>query len=235
MREQKQQFPGYGVVYPGGGARGIKVVRTFTQGAKKIHQPDGSVEYSIPPPTIHELFGGGFCYADGNPVTSREHLENISNPPMKERALKWFDSKQAAFAPGDIVDKDEVKKERPEPDYILSNEVPENVLLGEKGNGEVSPPDTLQNTLSEMAKAIGSIASGVNTLTDRVSTLENAPAQRKLVEGKKREKQRDAMRAKWKDPEYVKNVMASRTKTKEEVKEDERIPVDNPNEANSTG
>ena len=90
QRAQVARFPGFGIVYPDG-INGIKVVKTFVQGPKKMVQPDGNVEWTTPPPTIHELYGGGFVYASGEPVTDRVHLESITDMKMRDKALRWFD------------------------------------------------------------------------------------------------------------------------------------------------
>lgn len=95
---QTRQHPGFGIVYPGGGDTGIRIIGAFTQAPKKVFNPDGSTSFEAPAPTIYELFGGGFSYADGKPVTKREELINITDSKMKERALKWFDTHGQAIS-----------------------------------------------------------------------------------------------------------------------------------------
>jgi hypothetical protein len=131
VQEHVPKFPGYGIVYPEGTDKGLKVTKTFTDGGEKVRHQDGSVTYGIPKPTVHELVGGVFCYASGSPVTKREDLERLPEG-MKERALKWFDSKNLAIPAVAVVDKppEGAEKERPEPAYILSTSLPP---VGENG------------------------------------------------------------------------------------------------------
>jgi hypothetical protein len=122
VQEHVPKFPGYGVVYPEGTDKGLKVKKTFTDGGEKIRHQDGSVTYGIPKPTVHELVGGVFAYASGQPVTKREDLERLPEG-MKERALKWFDSKNLVIPAVAVVDKppEGVQPERPEPAWVVSS------------------------------------------------------------------------------------------------------------------
>jgi len=200
---QSKSFPGYGVVYPGGGNRGIKVVKTFTQGQRKMVNPDGSISYDTPPPTIHELHGGGFCYADGRPVTNRQHLENITVPDMKERALVWFEKHGQAISPSDIVMKEEVEKGRPEPDFIRSDEIPQETdEVTEKLN------DQMQNSLSAIAQSIQALTNMVKNQDERLAKLETSPQPEPEKKPKNlRSRQSEKMKAKWADPEYKAKMM----------------------------
>ena len=210
---QTKNFPGFGIVYPGGGVTGIKVVKTFTQAPKKIFNSDGSVSYETPPPTIHELFGGGFCYADGKPVSNREHLENISVPDMKERALVWFETHGKAISPSDIVIKEEGEKERPEPDYILSNQLPQQ---------EDEQPDQIKESLMSIAKSISSLAKMVNEQGKEIAELKKGPPIPPIKLGRK--SQSEKMKAKWANPEY-KAKMLKRIHGKGELDETDRHEV----------
>jgi len=156
-------FQGFGVVYPDG-TRGIKIVKAFTGGAIKTVNQDGSVSYSTPPPTIYELYGGGFAYAAGTPVTNRSHLERIEDPGMRERALKWYDMHGSAMAPPEVVVK-EGEPERPTPAYILSNQLPEGKL--EEGVNKI-PDDILKPPVNSIESLLSSLANSVSALSEDV-------------------------------------------------------------------
>jgi hypothetical protein len=210
-QKQQKEFPGYGVVFPGGGKKGFKVINTFTEAPKKIINPDGSVSYNTPPPTIHELFGGGYVYADGKFVTDRGHLERITNLKMKERALQWFDTHGSAIKP-EIVEKTEVG--RPEPDFIRSDEIPqESDEVTEQLNNQV------QNSLSAIAQSIQTLTSLVQKQDERLTKLETSPQPEPLKRtGNQRKKQSDVMRNKWANPAYREKMM-NRIHTKGELDE----------------
>ena len=166
-----RNFPGFGVVYPDG-IRGIKVVKTFTKGSTKTVNPDGSVSYSTPPPTIHELFGGGFSYADGNPVTNRSHLEGLDDPKMREKALEWFDRHGSAMAPPEVVIK-EGETVRPEPAYILSNQLPTEGTIPEKVEevkAEVAASG-IESLLASLAKSVSTLAEDVKKQREEISNI----------------------------------------------------------------
>lgn len=211
---QVKNFAGFGVVYPGGGSTGIKVVKTFTQGQKKIFNSDGSVTYETPAPTIHELHGGGFCYADGKPVTNREHLENITVPDMRERALIWFEKHGQAISPSDIVIRQEGETERPEPDYILSTQLPtESDEITKDINQQVAKEDdnlTIVKALSELTKL-------VKDQGKEIAELKKGPPPPKVTVARKA--QSDAMKARWSNPEFKAKMMEKR-RVKEGIPKD---------------
>lgn len=203
---QVKQFPGYGVVYPDG-VSGVKVVGTFTQGPSKTVNPDGSVAYTTPAPTIHELFGGGFAYASGERVTKREHLEGLPGS-MRERALKWFDShgEISVAAKEDIPPLNLDKKQRPEPIYVLSSDLPPATDEVSKGLDKVVHTDQktgqageteLQNSLASIAQAISSLATIVKEQGEQIAKLSGGKPDKKGLS-----KQSEVMKAKWADPEW---------------------------------
>lgn len=198
---QERKFPGYGVVYPGGGVTGIKVVKTFTQAPKKIINADGSVSYNTPSPTVHELHGGGFCYADGKPVTHREHLENITEIKMRERGLQWYEMHGKAIAPSDVVIK-EGEMERPEPDYILSNQIIGETEVQEK---VAEKPDEIKDNLASIAQSISSLATLVKKQGEEIAELKTVPVI--PSKNKKRGIQSQTMKDKWADPVFRKKMM----------------------------
>ena len=228
---QQKAFPGFGIIYPGGGSMGLKVVKTFTQGSTKIHNSDGSVSFSTPPPTIHELFGGGFAYADGNPVTNRDHLELITDAKMKERALRWFDSHGKAITPEDIVMKPEGDEpERPQPAYILSNQLPEGTL--EQGTAdipreEVAPttplPPPSGSDMSLIAKGLFELMDVVKKQGEEIAKLQTAK-----VSENWRAKQGNTMANKWHDPEFRKKMAEARKAKKESAQVTVQEPVREP-------
>jgi hypothetical protein len=199
---QVKQFPGFGIIYPDG-VNGIKVVRTYTQGPSKVVSPDGSVGYTTPPPTILELFGGGFAYADGSPVSNREHLGMMSDIKMRDKALAWFDGqgKVSAIATEGIPPLDLEHKERPEPVYVLSTALPEEkdeVTIGmteqikriEKGSG-IDP-------MLQVLDAIKGLSVSIKEQGDRIGKLEAGTNPMR----ESRKAQSAKMIAKWADPEY---------------------------------
>ena len=199
---QVKQFPGFGVVYPDG-ISGIKVIRTYTQGPSKVVNPDGSVGYITPPPTILELFGGGFAYADGSPVIDRAHLEKVSDLKMREKALKWFDESRelSEVSRENIPPLNLDEKVRPEPVYVLSSELPraEDEVTKEldkavTGNAEV------QGTLASIAEAISSLATIVKEQGKQIEALQNQPGQVKRRSPS--DKRSELMKAKWADPAW---------------------------------
>jgi hypothetical protein len=194
-----KRFPGYGTVYPDG-VTGLKVVKSYTEAPKRIFNPDGSVSYSTPPPVVHEVFGGGFAYADGSPVTARIHLENITDLQMKEKALKWFDSggKVSVEATSGIPARDpDAKQEPPETVFVVSTDFPE------KGVGQapeiIKDQTTPDNTLSQVLSAIETLAGVVTKQADDIKTLK---AVYKAVHPRKNPGTSEKLKNRWKDPEY---------------------------------
>lgn len=213
-------FPGFGILHTDGG-QGIRVVKTFTQGPKKIIESDGSHTYLTPSPTIHELHGGGFCYASGKPVTNRTHLEAIDDPGMRERGLKWFDMHGRAISPEDVVEiNPNEEKARPEPAYVVSNTVahPDEPMEVVREKVVPAPPTPAKdNTRSEIERILAGIATNLSSLTDEVKKqgqkvvdLENLVEAKKRSMGAKKEKISQIMKAKWQDPSYRNKVVEAR-------------------------
>ena len=238
-QKQVKEFAGFGVIYPDG-VTGIRVVNTYTEAPKKHYNPDGTLEYIQPPPAIHELAGGaGFVYANGLPVTEREHLENITAKGMRERALKWFDESRVVNYP-ESPEIREVKKEEPEPVFVASPQFKEGGLTEDgitearkKGTISHEPVRATEETvvsseeLKERAVAdirdksvhdkLDKLIDVVGGLATRVKTLEDAPEVKKMKKGHQKMAQREAMLKKWQDPEYVKKTMEARMKGKQRV------------------
>lgn len=200
---QVRAFPGYGIVYPDG-VSGIKVVRTFTQGPSKIVNADGSVSFTTPPPTIHELYGGGFAYADGSPVTNREHLEMLPDK-MREKAFEWFDGNRglSVVAKEDVPPLNLDEKTRPEPAFILSSE------LSSSTDKVSQVSETIPGDVPGYKSVLESIAQSISSLTEMVKTqgeeiakmkMERAsPAVRKLGNYSKSS---ERMKERWANPEF---------------------------------
>jgi len=199
---QAKQFAGYGIVYPDG-VSGVKVLRTFTGSGSKIVNPDGSVAYTTPPPTIHELYGGGFVYADGrSPVKIRQHLENLSGD-MREKALKWFDESReiSPVATDGIPPLNLEEKERPEPTFILSSDLPAEKDEVTSDLNKAVQDTELQASLTSIAQAISSLATIVKEQGNQIAELKSQPvgAKRKNFPSDKRS---ELMKARWADPEW---------------------------------
>lgn len=204
VQAQVRAFPGYGIVYPDG-VSGIKVVRTFTQGPSKIVNADGSVSFTIPPPTIHELYGGGFSYADGSLVTNREHLEGLP-VNMKERALEWFDGNRglSVVAKEDVPPLNLDEKIRPEPAFILSSELSSSTDEIRKVEEQLIPQSSLNEVslLDKLVQSITSLTEMVKTQGEEIAKMKMAsasPAVRKLGNYSKSS---ERMKARWADPEF---------------------------------
>jgi len=205
---QVRTFPGYGVVYPDG-VSGIKVVGTFTQGPLKIVNPDGSVAYTTPAPTIHELFGGGFVYSSGSPVTKREHLEILPGG-MRERALKWFDGsgELSVVAKEDIPPLNLDEKQRPEPVYVLSSELPmkKDVIREDLDIQALSgpPPVDFPKIINSVFDAIKDLTNTLREQGKQIVELKKRPKapRRMAISEAKHGKQSLAMKARWADPVY---------------------------------
>lgn len=212
VQAQVKQFPGFGVVYPDG-VSGIKVIGTFTQGPSKTVNPDGSVAYSTPAPTIHELFGGGFAYASGSPVTNREHLEMLPGG-MRTRALEWFDGhgKLSEVAKEDIPPLNLDEKKRPEPVYVLSSELPTATDEVSKDLDKVVHTDQteLQSSLASIAQSISVLATVVKEQGKQIADLKKRPpAPKRMARSEaKHGKQSETMKARWANPEFKAKMIA---------------------------
>ena len=201
---QIKAFPGFGVVYPDG-VSGIRVVKTFTQGPSKIVNADGSISYTTPPPTIHELYGGGFSYADGSPVTNREHLEGLSGN-MKEKALEWFDNHgKVMVAPGeDVPPLILVDKEKPEPAWVVSSTLPPMDEVKVEVVEKIAPPfsERENSLLDKLTQSITSLTEMVKTQGGEIARMKIgnlSPATKKLGNYSKSS---ERMKARWADPEF---------------------------------
>ena len=205
MSQEKGKFLGYGIVYPEGTSKGLKVVRAWTDGGKKIRNSDGSVEYMPPMPSIFELIGGAFCYASGQTINKREHLEPLPEG-MKERALAWFDKKTLAIPKEAIVDAPlPTKKGEPEPNWIRSDERKDlldlegNVITGmEQSRAGEEIPTSIEKSLGAIMGVLEGLATTVKSQGDEIAKLKTPPPP--LRTGSK--KQSEAMKARWADPEY---------------------------------
>jgi hypothetical protein len=237
-QQQSKGFTGYGVVYPdpSKGSRGLKVIHTFTRGSTRIHHPDGSVSHTVPPPVIHELYGGGFCYQSGKPVDKRKDLEEIDSPDMKERALKWFDESRQVTVDENAPTYDPNKKAEPQPDYIISSEVPlETLETGQMVQQptyqrKIEEPNEVGDLLRSISSNIGNLVNTVNTQAKAMVDLtKTVKAQGQEIENIKmtptmrmaHKKQGETMREKWKDPEYRAKMSEKMRRGKNEARRHE--------------
>ncbi len=200
---QTKVGPGYGVVYPDG-VSGLKVVRTFTQGPSKIINPDGSASYTSSPPTIHELYGGGFSYAGGGLVTNRKHLEGMPPGDMKEKALEWFDSnaikeRLASIPQDDIPPLNLEDKKKPEPAWVLSSTLPPMDEVRESKNQPAPEvPINGDSALDKLAQSIASLVEAVKTQGEKIAMLEGgSPGKKKKPIFLVNTKQSEIMKARW--------------------------------------
>jgi len=197
------RFPGYGIVYPEGTSKGLKVVKAWTDGGKKIRNSDGSVEFLPPMPAIYELIGGAFCYASGDVIKKREHLEPLPEG-MRERALAWFDRRTLAIPKDAVVDAPEpTKKGEPEPNWIFSDERKDLLDLdGNKIEAAKESPEvgSIEKSLSAIMGTLEGLATIVKSQGDEITKLKIAPPLPVIKMGHR--KQSEAMKAKWADPEY---------------------------------
>lgn len=225
VQAQVKKFPGYGVVYPDG-VSGVKVIHTYTQGSKRMVNPDGSVSFTTPPPVIHELLGGGFAYADGSPVKDRTHLETIGDVRFRERALRWFDSHGdvSAVATEDVPPLDLDKKERPEPVYVLSKDLPADKdevtrELDKQVAKDVELPK--QDTLSQILTAISSLAETVKEQGEQIIKMKTSwavPKKRTARDLRVNASASERLKARWKDPDF-RAKMSQRKKVENGVTE----------------
>lgn len=221
---QVARFPGFGVVYPDG-INGIKIIRTYVQAPKKIIQSDGSVEYTTPPPTIYELYGGGFAYASGEPVTDRGHLESIGDPKMRDRALKWFDGhgELSKVAKEGIpqFDAEALEKKKPEPVYVISSDMGHLDEPEKQVNEQPKGPMPMgADHLSQVLSAISSLAETVKAQGTQISDLQKAshPTPDMVKISAARKHQSESMKARW---------AAKKAAAKEQVIPEVKSEVDN--------
>ncbi len=230
---QVKQFPGYGVVYPDG-KTGVKVVQTFTGGPSKIFNPDGSTSYTVPPPTIHELYGGGFAYASGSPVTNREHLEMLPSG-MRGRALEWFDGhgKLSEVAKEDVPPLNLDEKQRPEPVYVLSSELSvekdevmkdldktvQGAMQGVNVVMEKLNQDGLFATMEAIRKNVSAMMDTIKDQGKQIADLKKRPpAPRRMARSEaKHGKQSETMKARWANPEFKAKMIAKNPALKKKV------------------
>lgn len=193
-----KRFPGYGIVYPDG-VTGLKVVKTYTEAPKRIFNPDGSVSYTTPPPVIHEVFGGGFAYADGSPVTARKHLENITDLKMKDRALMWFDRGGEVSTEAKIgipVRDPDAKQEPPETVFVVSSDFPEKEIKPTNFQPEEALPELTKSEAEMIREAVRGMLEAIMKQGEDIKTLKKAVHPRKNAGASAR------LKNKWKDPEY---------------------------------
>ncbi len=205
MLQEKGKFLGYGIVYPEGTNKGLKIVWAWTDGGKKIRHSDGSVEFLQPMPSIFELVGGAFCYASGDTIKKREHLEPLPDG-VREKALAWFDKRALGIPKEAIVDAPTpTKKGEPEPNWIRSDERKDLLDLDDKARSEPiridqEVPSSIEKSLSAIMGSIEGLAGIVKSQGDDIAKLKVAPPIPALKMGHK--KQSEAMKAKWADPAY---------------------------------
>lgn len=233
-----RRFPGYGIVYLEKG-EGIKVVKTYTQAPAKVIEGDGSVSYTTPPPIIHELFGGGFCYENGSPVSNRSHLENITDMKMRERALKWFSGERvlSEVARKDIPPLPDPGERKPgEVVYLTSSDLekeddPVTRKLNERmktGEEEVvlDPISALAVQMKALVDSVGMVAETVKDQGKQIAELKkHPPAPRRMAMSEANHtKQSAAMKARWADPEYKKKMLEKNPALKGKVKDGNNSP-----------
>ncbi len=160
--QTEKKFPGYGIVYTDG-VKGIKVVKTFTEGSKRIVEADGSRSFTTPPPVIHELVGGSFCYADGRLVADRTHLERLPEQ-MRVKALTWFDSKKSVEIPKEatVLKEGDAPKESPEPTWVVSATLP---LMDEASKAQSVEPAKVPVSDDPIIKALKEVSEVVTGLS----------------------------------------------------------------------
>ena len=211
VQQQTKQSPRFGIVYLEGGKSGLKVVHTYTEAPKKIINPDGSREYGPPSPTIHELFGGGFAYADGSPVIIREHLERICNPKMRDRGLAWFDGKAklSETATKDIPPlankEDPPDSSQPRGLYVLSTDLPgEKDEVTEGLNKQVTEAEVVNNSFAAIMQSLDTIMHRIDKQDMQIAEIKKRPPapKRMAMSQAKHSKQSETMRKRWADPEY---------------------------------
>ncbi len=225
--QEKGKFLGYGIIYPEGTSKGLKVVKAWTDGGKKIRHSDGTVEFLSPMPSIFELVGGAFCYASGDVIKKREHLEPLPDG-MRERALAWFDKRSLAIPKDAIVDVPApTERGEPEPNWIRSDERKDLLDLDgnkipqtDEGKSDSVENSSIEKSLSAIMGSIEGLATIVRSQGDEIAKLKIAPPIPALKMGHK--KQSEAMKAKWADPAY-KAKMTNRGKKNDRPETSEAV------------
>ena len=215
---EKGGYPGYGVIYPQKSTKGLKVVRVWTDGPKKIRHADGSVEMLEPAPTIYELIGGAFCYGSGQIVNKRKHLEGLPEA-MRDKALVWFDADNTAIPKEAIVNVPPPTELKPkDPNWIRSDERPDIIeAVGGEGSEEIDVPDKVTRVekadgkLDEVLGAIKGLTTIVVSQGDRLAKLEVLP--KKL--GMAHKKQSATLKERWKDPAFRERMRGANQKPQE--------------------
>jgi len=150
-------------------------------------------------------------------VDDRMHLEMISDIKMRDRALEWFDGnrKLSEIAKEDIPPLNLDEKQRPEPVYVLSRDVPNldepskkvHEGIGFKGYEELQSPDMLpkilQNSLDSITQSILSLADTVKEQGKQIVELSGQLSKtksKKFPSGKRSE----MMKARWAERKALK-------------------------------
>jgi len=229
---QVRRFPGYGIVYPDG-KTGVKVIETYTEAPKRIFNPDGSKTYTTPPPVIHELFGGGFSYADGLPVTVRQHLENITDHRMREKALRWFDGGgglSTEARKGVPTLDPEHPTPPPETVYVLSSEIQEGDEVTRGLDAQVKAVPTSPDVLTLVLASISSLTDIVTKQGEEIKRIHLYESTR----GMAHKKQGLSMKQRWADPEYRKTQLDRIKQDRIKKMEKEREKADGAAKAGET-
>lgn len=212
---EKGKYPGYGIIYPQKSKKGLKVVRVWTDGPKRIRHADGSVEMLEPAPTIYELVGGAFCYSSGQIVNKRNHLENLPEA-MRDKALAWFDAENTAIPKEAIVNAPPPKELKPpEPNWVRSDERPDIIeAIGGEEVGETNI-EKVDDRLDKVLGAISNLTTAVLSQGERIAKLEVLP--KKL--GMAHKKQSATLKERWKDPAFRERMRGGVKKEQENAAE----------------
>jgi hypothetical protein len=208
---EKGKYPGYGIIYPQKSKKGLKVVRVWADGPKRIRHADGSVEMLEPAPTIYELVGGAFCYGSGQIVNKRSHLESLPEV-MRDKALAWFDAANTAIPKEAIVNAPPPKELKPpEPNWVRSDERPDIIeAVGEEEVDETSV-EKADDRLDKVLGAIGNLTTAVLSQGERIAKLEVLPKQL----GMAHKKQSATLKERWKDPAFRERMRGGVKKAQE--------------------
>lgn len=229
MTTQQSRYPGYGIVYPQKSTTGLKVVRIFTDGAKKIRHADGSIEHLAPSATVMELIGGAFCYASGQVVNKKEDLMPLP-PSMKDRALKWFELQRTIPQEAIVSEPETVKRAEPDGPWILSSDRPDILDLAE---GQTKRPtsdrekemwtkeptalDQILGGLKELGSAVGLLTKAQVDQGERIALIEKGTPKQsdRLVMARKN--QSEKMKQRWAEKRAIKEAAEKPTDAGTEV------------------